>query len=258
MGANLKIGVRAGAVTLGLLVGWIGAPATDVPASAAEPARAAQAVQQLPVRVTASGYRLRTIRVNKRIRTPQGHSFPADVSYPQLSGGKAKWRAKFNRAVRKSATRLLAEQADSIDGYEGTCRDMAAMSGGWTGGILDGHYASILLDWDRGSCGGVSWNSGFGSVTMSIKSGKLHSLPYMMAKLGGRANWDTAGALVAQQAGDCAESWDSVTPYKPAGWRVDGQALHLAFERYQIGYGACGSPTYALAWPAYRAELAYH
>lgn len=251
----------AAALAVGLLAGAFWAS----PASAVVQRPGADRVfsqQSVPRGITSSGsgYELRSVRVVRRVRTPHGHNFPVHVTYPQLSGGKALWRNRFNSAVVAGVKRIWRDQAASVDMYDGECKDMAAMHGGWSGGFVNKRYASVLVDWDSGYCGGVSWDSRFASVTISLATGKLHTLKYMMTKLGGRASWDAAGAVVSRQRSglSCSDGWSSVTPYKPAGWRVGSKALYLAFARYQIGYGACGSPTYQLSWVDYRAELAYH
>lgn len=201
-------------------------------------------------------YTLRSVRVSKRISTAKHHSFVVRATYPQLRGGKAKVRAAFNRAVLAQVQRIYRDQASSIDAIDLPCTG-AKLTGGWSGGLVNRRYASILIDWDAGNCGGVPWDSSFGSVTVSLATGNRQSLKSMMKNLGGTASWTAAGTLVRAQArSNCAEYWSSVVPYQPAGWRVTSKSLYLAFWRYQIGAGFCGDHTYRLNWSSYRSAVA--
>lgn len=217
-----------------------------------------QASAEMPVHPsvqTASAYRLISVHVRKTVRTPHGYSYPMRVTHPRLVGPRKVWTTRFNAKVAAGMRQIMRGESESVDSYRG-CAD-AALDGGWTGAILaGGYYASVLIDWNTGSCGGVSWDSEFASAAINLRTGRMHGLQYMVGKLGGgsaAANWQALKAQVRAQAGDCAETIDEVPAFRPAGWRVDSAAIYLAFRRYQIGYGACASPTYAVSWSALRA-----
>lgn len=178
----------------------------------------------------------------------------AVAEVPKLVGPRKAWTTRFNAKVAAGIRKIVREESASVDSYSG-CAD-ALLEGGWTGAIVSGaHYASVLIEWDTGSCGGVSWDSAFASATISLRTGRIHGLQYMVGKLGGgsaAANWRALKAAVRSQAGSCAAGIDDLPAFAPAGWRVDSSATYLAFRRYQIGDGACSSPTYAVSWSALR------
>lgn len=247
-GRTRAVGVFAAAVTVAGL--GIAGSASAAAETRIDTAVAAGVVNR-PVAAAKKKAKFVVKRTLKKAKNKSGVSY--DLRVAQLRGGTAKQRKAVNRAIRAevaAAKRSYREwrkcviPSDPNSGYGYfTIRTVSAA-------VYRGRYASVLLDVSSNpGCGGVGDSQPYG-VTIDLKSGKRVSLS-RFAATSGVLKPALEGTIYAALKGANKCVWEENRDKLVTGitsWAVSKRGLTVAYGRYAIAEGACGTVSHTVPW----------
>lgn len=190
-------------------------------------------------------------RTKKMLTSP---AMSLDLRYVELKGGTAKQRKAVNGAVK---SRISSAKKFVADWRRGCYEPEQSFSGPaslkmkvLSAQIYQGRYASVLLDTDSDAgCGGVSHQKPY-QVNIDLNTGKSVKIGTFVSNrpiVRSAASTSIYSALKKKDL--CV--WDEYSE-KLLGlvdaWGVSKKGLTVAYGRYTIAEGACGTVAVTVPW----------
>ncbi|GAA2524502.1 hypothetical protein GCM10010407_13260 [Rarobacter incanus] len=208
---------------------------------------------------TAKGSSKRAARfvIKKSVSTlAAGHGMKLSVKRPYLRGGSAKQRKVVNAAIAK---RVEAAKKYVLDWHNG-CYDPNNENSGpaelrvfvLSADVYQGRYASVLLDTMMISgCGGVSNQVPY-SVNIDLRTRKAFKISRVLAYKSLLRTYNNAviDRTIQAKNSSCVVdgSYYMELPKNGRRWAVSSKGVTVAYGRYAIAAGACGTVSARASW----------